>query len=303
VKRRRPDTGTAGGLEPPSNGFTLIELLVVIAIIAILAAMLLPALSAAKDKARRIKCVSNLKQLGLAWTMYPNENADKIVPNPALTDAQGLTTNLQVWVQGYLSWAADNPDNTNRFYIINALTGPYCGNQTAIYKCPSDVWKCSEGGQLMDRIRSYSINYCMEGDEEDPAKMASGCPLSAVLWTWPSIPRHGYRKLTEIGFPGPAPSIAWVICDEHPNTMNNGCLAWGNLGQWADTPASYHNNGCDFSFADGHVELHKWGSGYNSTSDVGICKPVTAQPGWVGPGTGNPVDYNWVTSHATAPYP
>ena len=156
----------------------------------------------------------------------------------------------------------------------------------------------------MDRIRSYSINYCMEGDEEDAAKRASGCPLDAVLWTWPGIPRHGYRKLSDVRAPGPSVSDAWVLCDEHPDTMNNGCLAWGDLGRWADTPASYHRSGNDFSFADGHVEYHKWLSGYNASANVGICRPVSGVPGgYQAPGTGNPVDFNWVTSHGTYPYP
>lgn len=302
----RTSGGLTHGVKARSRAFTLIELLVVIAIIAILAALLLPALAAAKERARRAQCISNLKQLGLAWVMYSQDYNDRLMPNPAMTQAQGVNVNLQNWVQGYLSWAADNPDNTNTLYLVQAATGPYCNHVAGIFKCPSDIWQCMEGGRRMDRVRSYSMNYCMEGDYDDARKIADGKPLNEV---WYGGGRYGYRMLTQLGHPGPVPSEAWVLCDEHPDTMNNGCLAWGSYdpktksGGWADMPASYHRQGCDFSFADGHVEYHKWFSGYNANLNLGICVPVTYNTAFTRPGLGNPVDMAWVTEHGSAPYP
>ena len=185
------------------------------------------------------------------------------------------------------------------------MMGPYLNQQTSIFKCPSDFWQCQEGAQLMDRVRSYSINYCMEGDADHVLKAQENIPIDEVSWDV-AVPRYGYHKLTDPGgrLPGKAPASAWVICDEHPNTINNGALSWGGPLQWADLPASYHESGDNFGFVDGHVEYHQWLTGYNSVNNTGICKPVDPSGSLSSPSTGfNLADINWVTSHGTATYP
>jgi prepilin-type N-terminal cleavage/methylation domain-containing protein/prepilin-type processing-associated H-X9-DG protein len=306
------------GVKAQKHAFTLIELLVVIAIIAILAAILLPVLNSAMESGRRVYCLNNLKELGMAWVMYASDNSDKIMDNPAETTTTGNTsvadvdTTLLNWVNGYLSLSqsgnADNSDNTNTYFLVHAQTGPYCQYSVKVFKCPDDTYKCTENGVLMDRVRSYSMNYAMEGDAEDALKASQGIPLNEILWAHTSNPRYGYHRLADIGtrVPGPSPSDAWVFCDESAGSINNGCIAWGGPANWADLPASKHNQGCDFSFADGHVEYHKWYSGWSPSLFVGICEPdpVTGGAAWSSPGVGTKtVDMLWVSTHGTRPYP
>ena len=230
--------------QQPSQGFTLIELLVVIAIIAILAAMILPALAKAKQKTQGVYCLNDQKQLTLCWMMYSDDNQGKLVPNH-----DGGTTDYDLsWVPGWLDFTPNNTANTNLLYLLASKIGPYTKNP-GIYRCPADIYQCKESGIMMNRVRSVGMNGFIEGGVySDHA--AGGSHWYPGWWS--------YNKMTDIL--NPPPAKLWVFVDEHPDSINDGWTITGvtDPNQWVDLPASYHNGACGFGFADGHAEIKKW---------------------------------------------
>jgi len=237
-------------------GFTLIELLVVIAIIAILAAILLPVLAAAKQRAWEAECINNKKQIQLAWYMYSQDNNDYLVLNHP--DTSGNTNS---WVNGILDWTLLT-DNTNVNELATGLLGDYTAKTIGCYRCPADVYLAplQVGAGWSHRIRSVRMNKYI------------ACSPPETGWgntSWGNYFTNNFR-LTQLK----NPASLWIFIDSHPDTGDNGgspspydgtfslppggVSASGNCN-WGDMPASYHaGKNCGFSFADGHAEMHRW---------------------------------------------
>jgi prepilin-type N-terminal cleavage/methylation domain-containing protein len=229
------------------RAFTLIELLVVLAVVAVLASMLLPTFSKAKTRAQGVICLNNLKQLGISWLMYADENGDRIPPNEAYWDSVAPS-----WVMGWLSYSSAETDNTNTLFLQQSHLWQYHQSLGA-WRCPGDKSTSRHGGRDIPRVRSVSMNCFLNGDAS-----ARGAGVYDARY-------RNAKKASDLVWPGP--SATWVLIDEREDSINNGCFGvqtngidpWvGSMATMVNWPAAYHNRAGALNFADGHSEIHRW---------------------------------------------
>jgi len=289
----KPSSSSQSRHRSGAAGFSLVELLVVIAIISILAALLLPSLNKAKQKAQGIYCMNNHRQLALAWRMYTEDNNDHLVfASENLSSAATLAATAPfTWVTGTLD---QNPANRSNWDpeqdIKKSPLWRYCGENLAIWRCPSDHSSVTVNGLTRPRVRSMSMNVYLGGWGGTDGNWGAAISNYRI-----------FRKFSDLSSPPPSQMFVFLDMREDSIDMGNLCV---NMAGWPNNPAAYvfwdlpgmyHNGACGYSFADGHSEIKKWRDPRTSPPLVqnGYVRDIFASP--------DNQDITWMQERATRP--
>jgi prepilin-type N-terminal cleavage/methylation domain-containing protein/prepilin-type processing-associated H-X9-DG protein len=285
-----------------ATGFTLVELLVVIALVSVLAALLLPSLARAKQKGCQVNCLGNLKQFTFALQLYATESTDFYPPNPE----DGNLIPGHNWCPG-TAGAGDgdefNPDILQDTSLC--LIAPYLSDNKNIWHCPSDLRSGNYTGNntnlnntVVSAARTYSMNQAVGTicPGYDQGGGHGGVPNLSVNAPWlngrethqRNQPYQTYGKATSFTTLGPAE--VWTLVEENCQGQNDAAFAVSiALPQWIDWPGVYHAMSCNFTFADGHAEMHKWVDDSTKAPPAGGRKAIA----------GDLTDWHWVTAHTS----
>ncbi|MCW5558217.1 MAG: type II secretion system protein [Verrucomicrobiae bacterium] len=263
------------------DAFTLLEVLVVMAIVALIAGLLLPALTSARSRADTTTCLNNKKQLQLAWLLYAADHADQMPPNGEIQPNAPRTDLQYWWAQGIMSYNEDHPDNTNTSLLVDpayARLGDY-SRSPRLYKCPADHSSAVVHGKNRERVRNISMNVhvgrCIDCFSDQPTRVG---------------------PITVEGIPNAASQF--VFLDEHPDSINTITFwtspAQGRAVKIVNFPGSQHRGAATLSFADGHAESHRW-------VDPRTRPPVTGRNDLAETDSEDNPDVAWLQRHTYFP--
>jgi prepilin-type N-terminal cleavage/methylation domain-containing protein len=275
----------------PANGFTLIELLVVIAIIAILAAIVLPVLTRAREQGEATQCLNNARQLMIAWIMYYGDNNETFVLSPT-------------WVTDKMDWSP-NASNFDPTLLVgpqppstSPLLGPYVKNYR-VFKCPTDRYVAP--GQPGPRLRSYSMNGVLGSGTSGP-NVQGTTPGNRLYFGHGGTLGRDANKSSDLKHP----DQVFIMLDEQADSIGDAQFMVDpgysqGMEKWRDLAASWHPGfGCCIAFGDGHTEIHHWleRKGGNRTIYPVLMKTYPAGGGpWATVTLGISRDYEWFVDH------
>jgi prepilin-type N-terminal cleavage/methylation domain-containing protein/prepilin-type processing-associated H-X9-DG protein len=284
LRSRLANAPVGRGFDPARKAFTLVELLVVIGIIAILASLALPPLARAKARGQSSYCLNNLRQFGLALHLYAGDHEDTLPYNMGAQGTRQTVASGQFlnWVNNVMSWELD-ADNTNTVLLAAGGLGPYFSGVTSVYRCPTD--NALSAAQIQAgwtaRVRSVSMNAMLGNAGEF---LAGGVNTNNPNY-------RQFFRLAEV----PQPEQIFAFVEEHPDSINDGYfINRFYYDEWIDLPASHHNRGANFAFADGHSEFRGW---LNASTMPPARPDAAALPKDVSPN--ERADFDWVLSRTS----